>query len=280
MDECPLAGANRTSSWLGRASRGVPSPRDFSLHRCPPPRRHGAPELAGRHSRPLRRLAAAHVDLRIVAAFAGEPVPLADEVGDGLIVLGGRMSAHADAVAPWLPEVRALLADASTRGVPTLGICLGAQLLAVARGGRVQVAAPPGREAGLADVRWRPEAVGDAVVGAVAALADDRYRTPQPSMHADAVVDLPRGAVWLASSPMYPYQAFRVGSAWGVQFHPEVNAESLRAWADGHDDVDTDAVLAAYDARADEVSAVGRALAESFAAHVAAVAQEPERVTA
>jgi len=216
------------------------------------------------------------VDLRVVAAFTGEPVPLADQVGDGLVVLGGRMSAHSDSDAPWLPEVRALLADASTRGVPTLGICLGAQLLAVARGGRVQVAAPPGREAGLADVRWRPEAVGDTVVGPVAALADDRHRTPQPSMHADAVVDLPRGAVWLASSPMYPYQAFRVGSAWGVQFHPEASAATLRAWADGHDDVDTEAVLAAYAARADEVTTAGRALAQSFAAHVRTVAQEPE----
>ncbi|WP_028050701.1 type 1 glutamine amidotransferase [Cellulomonas sp. URHD0024] len=218
------------------------------------------------------------VELHIIAAYAGEPMPLADDVGDGLVVLGGHVSAHADSVAPWLPELRALLSAASTRGVPTLGIGLGAQLLAVARGGRVQVAAPPGREAGLADVRWRPEAAGDAVVAAVAALADDRYRTPQPSMHADAVVDLPRGAVWLASSPMYPYQAFRVGSAWGVQFHPEASAETLGSWADGYDDVDTDAVLASYEARADEVTGAGRALAESFAAHVRASAQEPAGV--
>ncbi len=218
------------------------------------------------------------VELRIVAAFAGESVPAPDQLGDGLVVLGGHMSAVDDAVAPWLPEVRALLADTSAQGVPTLAICLGAQLLAVARGGRVQVAAPPGRESGIVDVRWRPESVGDAVVGAVEALADERHLTPQPSMHADAVVDLPRGAVWLASSAMYPYQAFRVGSAWGVQFHPEAGAETLRSWADRYDDVDTDAVLAAYAARADEVTTAGRALAESFAAHVRAVAQEPEAV--
>ena len=91
------------------------------------------------------------VELRIVAAFAGESVPVAHEVGDGLVVLGGHMSTYDDATAPWLPELRALLADASTQGVPTLGICLGAQLLAVARGGRVQVSAPPGRESGVVD---------------------------------------------------------------------------------------------------------------------------------
>ena len=213
------------------------------------------------------------VELRIVAAFAGESVPVVDEIGDGLVVLGGHMSAHDDATAPWLPELRALLADASLQDVPTLGICLGAQLLAAARGGRVQVSAPPGREAGVVDVRWRPEASGDPVVGAVAARADARHHTPQPSMHADAVVDLPRGAVWLASSAMYPYQAFRIGSAWGVQFHPEAGADTLRGWADSHDDVDTDAVLSAYAGREDEVVAVGRTLAESFSAHVRAKAQ-------
>ncbi len=215
------------------------------------------------------------VELRTVAAFAGESVPAVDELGDGLVVLGGHMSAYDDSTAPWLPALRVLLADASAQGVTTLGICLGAQLLAAARGGRVQVAAPPGRESGIVDVRWRPEASVDAVVGPLAALADDRHRAPQPSMHADAVVDLPRGAVWLASSAMYPYQAFRIGSAWGVQFHPEAGADTLRAWADSYDDVDTEAVLAAYAAREAEVTAGGRALAEAFAAQVRAAAQEP-----
>ena len=54
------------------------------------------------------------VELRIVAAFAGESVPVASEVGDGLVVLGGHMSAYDDGTAPWLPELRALLASASS----------------------------------------------------------------------------------------------------------------------------------------------------------------------
>lgn len=204
------------------------------------------------------------VDLHLVRADLGDALPGPTEVGDGLLVLGGQMSAHDDAVAPWLRGLRDLLAVVSATDVPALGICLGAQLLAVARGGRVEVAAPPGREAGVVDVRWRPEAADDALLGPVAELAGAARTSRQPSMHADAVVDLPRGAVWLASSSMYPFQAFRIGSAWGVQFHPEAGDATLRAWAEQHDDVDTDAVLAQAAARADEVETTGRAVAESF----------------
>ena len=207
------------------------------------------------------------VELHTVRAYAGERIPVGpDEIGDGLIVLGGQMSAVDDVVAPWLPATRALLAVASSAGVPTLGICLGAQLLAVARGGRLQVAAPPGYEAGVVDIGWRPEAVGDPLLDALQdlTLADDRRSTPMPSMHGDAVVDLPRGAAWLASSAMYPYQAFRIGSAWGLQFHPEAGAELLAEWAGLHGDVDTAAVLAAYAAREPEISAAGRAIARAF----------------
>lgn len=208
------------------------------------------------------------VELRTIRAYAGETVPTdPDEIGDGLLVLGGQMSAVDDTAAPWLPAVRELLAATSQAGVPTLGICLGAQLLAVARGGRLQVAAPPGREAGVIDVQWRPEAVGDPILDGLQdlTLADDRRTTPQPSMHADAVVDLPCGATWLASSATYPYQAFRVGSAWGLQFHPEAGAELLGSWADANTDVDAGAVRADYTRREQEIAAGGRHIAEAFA---------------
>ncbi len=205
--------------------------------------------------------------LTIVRADLGEAVPELREVGDGLVVLGGHMNAYDDEAAPWLPALRTLLAQAAAAGIPTLGVCLGAQLLAVATGGHVQVAAPPGPEAGLVDLWWRPEAASDALVGPlVAGLpgAGDRKVSAQPTLHSDAVVDLPPGAVWLASSNQYPYQAFRVGSAWGLQFHPEASATTLRDWATWDGTVDTEAILAAYAAREDELVATGAVLAGAF----------------
>lgn len=209
------------------------------------------------------------VETRTVHAYRGEHLELAD-VGDGLLVLGGQMSAL-DVDAPGITATRTLLADAVASGVPTLGICLGAQLLAVATGGRVQVAAPPGPEAGVIEVRWRPEALTDALVGPLLdpGTPEDHRATPMPSMHADAVVDLPRGAVWLAHSRQYPYQAFRVGaSAWGLQFHPEASPATLHAWACLHEDIDTDAVDGAVAQHDASIAAHGALLARTFASVV------------
>lgn len=213
----------------------------------------------------------AGVELRILRAYEGDVVPVDPvEVGDGLIVLGGQMSAVDDVIAPWLPATRELLAAASRSGVPTLGICLGAQLLAVACGGRLQLAAPPGIEAGVIDVSWRPEAVGDPLLDGLQDLAvpEDRRGVPMPSMHRDAVVDLPRGGTWLAWSATYPYQAFRIGSAWGLQFHPEAGLELLEAWRAGHDDVDAAEMREAYASRGEEMVAAGRQIAGAFVAIV------------
>lgn len=212
----------------------------------------------------------APVELRVVRAYAGEDAGPVDAL-DGLLVLGGRMSALDDHL-PGIAASRALLAGAVGAGVPTLGICLGAQLLAVATGGQVHVAAPPGHEAGIVDVHWRPEAVQDALVGALAGApgADHRRGTPMPTMHGDAVVDLPRGAVWLGASRTYPYQAFRVGTAWGLQFHPEASPATMHGWAEEVDEVDTAAVDAAVAEHDAEVAVAGREIARAFAAAVTA----------
>src|SRR2546421_3249311 len=85
----------------------------------------------------LEWLPAAGLDVHPIHPYLGHRVPPSVE-GDALIVLGGPMGAYDDADAPWLPATRELLSTAIDDGVPTLGICLGAQLMAVAAGGEGQ----------------------------------------------------------------------------------------------------------------------------------------------
>ncbi|HWB66474.1 MAG TPA: type 1 glutamine amidotransferase [Mycobacteriales bacterium] len=175
--------------------------------------------------------------------------PLADAAA--LIVLGGPMGAYDDEAAPWLSEVRSRMREAVTAGLPTLGICLGAQLLAVALGGVVERGAA-GPELGLGEVDV-PD--GDALLPAGV--------LPVVQWHYDTVTELPTDAVLLASSVAYPVQAFRIGEcAWGLQFHVEAGPEMVKAWAaeDGVDGV-ADPVAAA----AGRLAAAGEQIAHRFA---------------
>ena len=109
-------------------------------------------------------------------------------------------------------------------GKPFWGVCLGVQLLAASLGARVYPGAAP--EVGILPVTLTEEGREDPVFRA-------RSRTScRPSMSAGDTFDLPPRAVRLAGSPAYPNQAFRVGRAYGVQFHLEVSPGLAREWAE------------------------------------------------
>ena len=170
-------------------------------------------------------LAAAGVRLEVLHPYAGDDLPVVAAGLDGLLVLGGAMGPADDASCAWLPGARRLLASAVALAVPTFGICLGAELLALACGGEVR-RGPAGPELGVLPMVAEPACADDPVFAAMPASA----RVVQ--WHWEEISALPAGAVHLASSPAYPVQAFRLGpAAWGVQGHPEVTTEITAAWA-------------------------------------------------
>lgn len=145
------------------------------------------------------------------------------EIGDGLIVLGGPQNAYHDE--PWANRARALLAEVVDKNVPTLGICLGHQLLAVATGGKVGLGGSHTGEFGVTEISWTDAAKSDPVLSAVASAPAGLLEH-----HNDWVEELPEGAQILARSERFDVQAFRIGSALGVQFHPEASPEAVASW--------------------------------------------------
>jgi GMP synthase-like glutamine amidotransferase len=211
------------------------------------------------------------LDVRDLPGGAALPADLSGH--SGVLVLGGSMGAQDDADHPWLADVRALLARAVQDELPTLGVCLGGQLLAVATGGRVE-RNPEGPEIGMQLVAKRAVAATDPLFRSLPITPDVLQ------WHVDAVTVLPPGAQQLASSPACENQAFRLGRlAWGLQFHIETTPEIVRDWAAQDRDLDEDA-LERVVARAEALDADLAEAWQPFAEAFAAIVEDPSSVRA
>jgi GMP synthase-like glutamine amidotransferase len=152
-------------------------------------------------------------ELETVHLYANDPVP--EEIGaaDALVVMGGPMGVYETDVVPFMHDEIEFVRRAVDGGVPTLGICLGSQILTTALGGSVT-------KGSQKEIGWAP------VELSAAAASDPLFRhAPRTWMvlhwHGDQITP-PPGAIVLASSGITPCQAFRHGNtAYGLQFHPE-----------------------------------------------------------
>lgn len=207
----------------------------------------------------------AGVELDVRHPYAGDALPGDLSGHAGLLVLGGQMGCRDDEVAPWLPQVRELIRTAAKGAVPTLGICLGHQLAALALGGDVD-RSRAGRTVGMFTVDPAPALADDEVLGAVAGA-------PVVQWNDDIVTRLPSAATTLATNERGDLLLARLApTVWGVQGHPEADRPIVARWAETDSDspetadLDIPGVLGSIEAAQPAVDAAWRPAAAAFAA--------------
>jgi GMP synthase (glutamine-hydrolysing) len=211
-------------------------------------------------------------EVTIVRPYAGQSLPAVDEI-DGLVVLGGSMSATDDQRYPWLTDTKVLLRRAVDHGLPTLGICLGHQLLTVACGGHV-APNPAGKQMGVVPVGFTASATTERLFAGTA----NRVGAAAIQWNNDIAVGLPAKATVLAATPDRVPQVIRIGdAAWGVQFHPEADAAIVAEWAESEGPVTP--VEAAAIARIGDAAADLEATWRPFATRFVAIASEHRSTT-
>lgn len=156
---------------------------------------------------------------RVCNTEAGQPFPDRIDEFSALALLGGEMSANDDL--PSLRQAERLILQAFDADIPTLGHCLGGQLMARALGARVVDSPAP-------EIGWQAISVRDSPAARHWFGASGPRTVFQ--WHYESF-ELPPGAEWLASSPDCPHQAFAIGPHLAMQFHIEVDAEKPRIWS-------------------------------------------------
>ena len=172
-----------------------------------------------------------------------------------LVVMGGPMNVGEEDKHPFLKVENRFIQEAVQKGVPFLGICLGAQLLAKALGAKVYKAKRP--EIGWDDVSLTGEAKADRLLGTVSGA---NLKVLQ--WHEDTF-DLPVNSTLLASSAVVPNQAYRYKDRfYGLQFHLEANRPMLEDWFKNKPELQK--ILSEYDAYKSELDQITRRIYDRF----------------
>lgn len=185
--------------------------------------RHVAFEDLGLWTPPLNALGG---EIRYFQAGIDDLRPCLHDAPNLLVVLGGPISVYEQAQYPFISDELAIIAERITNNLPTIGICLGAQMIAAAMGARVY---PSGRK----EIGW-----GSLTLTASGKQACLQYlasnQTKVLHWHGDTF-DLPSGATLLASTDQTPNQAFSVGkNVLALQFHIEADPALIEQWLIGH----------------------------------------------
>jgi GMP synthase (glutamine-hydrolysing) len=196
--------------------------------------------------------------LEVIHAWKGERVPAGPEAWAAIAIGGGGMSAYELDHYPFLFDEMGLIRAAHREGIPLLGFCLGAQLVAGAFGG--EVFANRKMEIGFYPVRLDPKAAADPLWQGQPVVFEPVH------WHGDTF-SLPPDAELLASSAITPHQLFRLEDRhYGLQFHLEIDAPVLtdmvttdRAWL-AEAGVDPDGFLRSAAAALPAVEPIGRAV--------------------
>ena len=172
-----------------------------------------------------------------------------------VVAMGGPMNVYEEDKFPFLIEENDFIRRVVKAGIPYLGVCLGAQLLAKALGARVYKARQP--EVGWGDIHFSPAAKKDKLFGS---LASQGLRVLQ--WHEDTF-DLPENAVHLASSAVVPNQAYCVdGLFYGFQFHVEASRAMLEDWFKERPDLEP--ILSEFDIYKEELNKITDKIYRNF----------------
>ena len=170
--------------------------------------------------------------VRTVRVDLGQQLPPDLDDIHGVVSLGGPQSANGSDA--WIVEEQALLREAHGAGIPVLGLCLGAQMLAKALGGEVSRMAKP--EIGWVHVKAASIGVEDVLHPGIG------WAQTVFASHGEHVSRMPDGASLVMKGEACPVQAFRVGAtSYGFQYHPEWTRETILAEIDSWKDAELQA---------------------------------------